>query len=127
MALLGAVTTTDTTSVAFTPMFDRYCAWHPLIPRSCESDRRMSSGVRLHCLTFDAGPETSAIIRLRMDMKIFLFACGMSVAGKCSPLNASRACCDVLSATTSPWSSSWKRYSITRSYPSSARSSSVTD
>ena len=77
-----AATITDMTSVALTPMLPRYCPWHPLTPRSWLPPSRISSRMRAERRTFDAAAATSAIIRLRIDMKIARFAWGMSVAGK---------------------------------------------
>ena len=104
-------------------MFARYCPWHPLTPRSWLFPSRASSRIRGDWRTLLALPRTSTIMRLRMDMKMARFALGMSVEGKCRPLNRSGTSSPKLSATTSPWPSSWKRYIMHRSYPRSSLSS----
>ena len=108
-------------------MFARYCPWHPLTPRSWLFPSRASSRIRGDWRTLLALPRTSTIMRLRMDMKMARFALGMSVEGPCMPLEPIPDFSPKLSATTSPWPSSWKASCTgrTRGAPSSPTNTSV--
>mmetsp|Transcript_12251 Transcript_12251/g.29603 ORF Transcript_12251/g.29603 Transcript_12251/m.29603 type:complete len:385 (-) Transcript_12251:58-1212(-) len=88
----------------------------------------MSLLSRTDCFTLEPPDSlaTSAIMRLRMAMKIPRLACGMSVEGKCRPLKVSTAYSLMDSASTSPCWSRWNWYSMTRSYCNRWRSSLTT-